>query len=137
MQVRDGMSTVVLSVGPGHTLRDAARLMAERGVGAAVVNDPEGEGPAIITERDILLSAGKGQDIDSEQVCDHLTSDVVYAAPDWPLEQAAAEMVHGGFRHLIICQGADVVGVLSVRDVVRVWTGDGASCDVPAEANAA
>ena len=46
-------------------------------------------------------------------------------------------MVRGSFRHLIICQGADVVGVLSVRDVVRVWTGDGASCDVPAESAAA
>ena len=131
MQVRDGMSTVVLSVGPGHTLREAAKLMAERRVGAAVVNDPDGEGPAIITERDILMSVGQGQDIDTEQVCDHLTSDVVYAAPDWPLEKAAAEMVAGGFRHLIVCQGADVTGVLSVRDVVRVWCDDGASCDVP------
>jgi CBS domain-containing protein len=111
--------------------------MAERKVGAAVVNDPDGEGPSIITERDILMSVGEGQDIDSEQVCDHLTSDVVYAAPDWPLERAAAEMVRGSFRHLIICQGPDVVGVLSVRDVVRVWTGDGASCDVPESESAA
>lgn len=137
MQVRDGMSTVVLSVGPGHTLREAARLMTERQVGAAVVNDPDGEGPSIITERDILMSAGKGEDIDTEKVCDHLTSEVVYAAPDWPLERAAAEMVRGGFRHLIICQGADVVGILSVRDVVRVWTDDGASCDVPESESAA
>jgi CBS domain-containing protein len=137
MQVRDGMSTVVLSVGPGHTLREAGRLMAERRVGAAVVNDPEGEGPAIITERDILLSVGEGQDVDAERVGDHLTSKVVYASPEWPLEQAAAEMVRGNFRHLIVCEGADVLGILSVRDVVRCWTDDGASCDVPAEANAA
>ena len=54
MQVRDGMSKVVLTVGPGHTLREAARLMADRRVGAAVVIDPDGEGPAIITERDVL-----------------------------------------------------------------------------------
>ena len=54
MQVRDGMSSVVLTVGPGHTLREAARLMAERNVGAAVVMDPDGPGPGIITERDIL-----------------------------------------------------------------------------------
>ena len=54
MQVREGMSTVVLTVGPGHTLRQAAAQMAERGVGAAVVIDPDGMGPGIITERDVL-----------------------------------------------------------------------------------
>jgi CBS domain-containing protein len=131
MQVRDGMSKVVLTVGPGHTLRAASRLMADRGIGAAVVLDPEGEGPSIITERDVLISIGRGQDPDSERVGDHLTSDVVYAAPDWSLEQAAAQMVRGSFRHLIVTDGADVVGVLSVRDVVRCWTDDGASCEVP------
>ena len=132
MQVRDGMSKVVLSVGPGHTLREAARLMADRRVGAAVVMDPEGEGPGIITERDVLVSIGQGQDPDTERVCDHLTTEVVYAAPDWPLEKAAAEMVRGSFRHLIVTEGGDVAGVLSVRDVVRCWTDDGASCDVDA-----
>ena len=132
MQVRDGMSKLVLTVGPGHTLREAARLMADRGVGAAVVNDPEGEGPAIVTERDMLISLGAGQDPDTEKVAYHLTSDVVYAAPDWSLEQAAAEMVRGRFRHLIVTEGADIVGVLSVRDVVRCWTDDGASCEVAA-----
>ena len=54
MQVRDGMSTVVLTVGPSHSLQEAARLMAERNVGAAVVVDPESPGPGILTERDIL-----------------------------------------------------------------------------------
>ena len=136
MQVRDGMSKLVLTVGPGHTLREAAKLMASRGVGAAVVIDPDGEGPAIVTERDMLVSLGQGQDPDGEKVADHLTSDVVYAAPDWSLEQAAAEMVRGRFRHLIVCEGPDVVGVLSVRDVVRCWTDDGASCEVPEDAAA-
>ena len=136
MQVRDGMSSVVLSVGPGHSLREAARQMAERRVGAAVVMDPEGEGPGIITERDILLSLGRGEDVDREQVCEHLTSSVVYAAPDWSLEQASVEMVRGGFRHLIVMEGGDVVGVLSVRDIVRCWTDDGAVCEVPDSAAA-
>ena len=137
MQVRDGMSKLVLTVGPGHTLREAARLMADRGVGAAVVIDPDGEGPAIVTERDMLISLGAGQDPDTEKVSEHLTSDVVYAAPDWPREQAAAEMVRGRFRHLIVTEGAEVVGVLSVRDVVRCWTDDGASCDVAEDTPAA
>ena len=134
MQVREGMSKVVLTVGPGHTLRAAARLMADRKVGAAVVLDPDGEGPAIITERDVLASIGAGEDPDAELVGDHLTSDVVYAAPDWSLEQAALEMVRGSFRHLIVCEGAEVAGVLSVRDIVRVWTTDGAKADMPAVA---
>ncbi len=131
MQVRDGMSKVVLTVGPGHTLREAARLMTERQVGAAVVMDPEGEGPGIITERDILQSLGRGEDADREQVCEHLTTAVVYAEPRWSLEQASVQMVRGGFRHLIVMEGGEVVGILSVRDIVRCWTDDGATCDVP------
>ncbi len=137
MQVRDGMSKVVLTVGPGHTLRQAARQMAERRVGAAVVMDPDGEGPSIITERDILVSIGRGESPDEEKVCEHLTSDVVYASPDWSLEQAAMQMVSGSFRHLIVMEGGDVAGVLSVRDVVRCWTGDGATSEMPAEEAAA
>ena len=133
MQVRDGMSTVVLTVGPGHTLRQAAKQMAERRVGAAVVVDPEEPAPGIITERDILDSIGSGQDPDSERVCDHLTSNPLYATPDWSLEQAAAAMVRGGFRHLIVVDNGEVTGVVSVRDVVRCWTDDGASCEVPAQ----
>src|SRR3712207_2210394 len=110
MQVRDGMSSVVLSVGPDHTLREAARLMADRNVGAAVVMDPEDEGPSILTERDVLISLGRGENPDEERVCEHLTADVVYAAPDWSLEQAAAQMVRGKFRHLIVMEGGEVVG---------------------------
>ncbi len=130
------MSKLVLSVGPQHTLRDAARLMAERSVGAAVVMDPDGEGPGILTERDVLLSIGAGQDPDTERVADHLTGDVVFAAPDWSLERAAQTMVERGFRHLVVCEGSEMMGVLSVRDVVRVWTQDGATSDVPAAASA-
>ena len=135
MQVREGMSPTVLTVGPGHTLRAVARLMSRRQVGAAVVMDPDGHGPGIITERDILAlarrRAGSGR---ARSVADHLTSDVVYAAPDWSLEEAAAAMVRGGFRHLIVLERGETVGILSVRDVVRCWTEDGAICPVPASA---
>jgi CBS domain-containing protein len=134
MQVRDGMSTMVLSVGPGHSLREAARLMADRRVGAAVVLDPDGQGPGILTERDLMDSVGAGQDPDAERVADHLTADVVFAAPDWSLEEAAVAMVRGGFRHLVVTDGGEIVGILSVRDIVRCWTGDGAICEVPASA---
>ncbi|MCW2968161.1 MAG: hypothetical protein JWM71_1933 [Solirubrobacteraceae bacterium] len=134
MQVRDGMSTLVLTVGPGHTLREAGRLMAERRVGAAVVMDPEAQGTGIFTERDLLESIGAGQDPDSEKVADHLTSSLVYAAPDWSLEEAAVAMVRGGFRHLVVLEGGEVAGVVSMRDIVRCWTQDGAVCDVPESA---
>jgi CBS domain-containing protein len=136
MQVRDGMSTMVLTVGPQHTLRDAARLMSDRKVGAAVVIDPDSPGPGIITERDLMESLGAGQDPDGEVVADHLTASLVFAAPDWSLEEAAVAMVRGGFRHLVVTEGGDIAGILSVRDVVRCWTDDGAICDVPASAGA-
>jgi CBS domain-containing protein len=132
MQVHEGMSETVLTVGPGHSLRAVARLMSERRVGAAVVMDPDGHGPGIITERDILVAVGKGEEPDEETVSEHLTRDVVYAAPDWSLEEAAAAMVQGSFRHLIVLDAGETVGILSVRDVVRCWTGDGAICPVPA-----
>jgi CBS domain-containing protein len=134
MQVREGMSSVVLTVGPDHTLREAARQMARRGVGAAVVIDPEEPGPGIVTERDILDSIGAGQDPASERVRDHLTADVVFAAPDWSLEEAAVAMVRGRFRHLVVTEGGEISGILSVRDIVRCWTDDGAICDVPESA---
>jgi CBS domain-containing protein len=129
--VTDAMTELVLSVGPGHTLRHAAQAMWERRVGAALVLDPEAPGPGLITERDILRAIGLGCDPDVERVADHLTSQLTFAAPDWSLEEAAATMVRGGFRHLVVVNGSDLTGILSMRDIVRVWTGEGASCDVP------
>jgi CBS domain-containing protein len=132
MQVSEGMSTVVLTIGPQHTLRDAARAMAERRVGAAIVLDPEQPGPGIVTERDLLDSIGAGQSPDDECVADHLSSNLTFAEPSWSLERAAEAMVRGGFRHLVVVDGAETVGVLSMRDIVRCWTGVGATCEVPA-----
>jgi CBS domain-containing protein len=134
MQVRDGMSKVVLTVGPGHTLRDAARAMAERNTGAAVVVDPDQPGPGIITERDLLESMGHDQNPDEERVADHLSSGLTFAAPDWSLERAAEAMVRGGFRHLIVIDGGDLIGVLSMRDIVRCWVSEGATSEMPGPA---
>jgi CBS domain-containing protein len=131
MQVRAGMSDVVLTVNPGHSLREAARAMADRGVGAAVVMDPEQPGPGIVTERDILQSIGRGQDPDRELVSEHLSTDLTFAAPDWSLERAADAMVRGGFRHLLVVEGGEMAGVLSMRDIVRCWVKDGATSELP------
>ncbi len=130
VHVKDGMNPIVVTVGPNHTLREAARRMTAHGVGAAVVVGEDQPAPCIITERDILHSNGVGQSIDDELVCGHLTSEVVYAAADWSLERAAGAMVRGGFRHIIVIDAGDVVGILSMRDIVRCWTTDGASCEL-------
>lgn len=119
MKVREGMSSVVLTVGPGHTLREAAALMRERRVGSAIVVDPEQPGPGILTERDVLNAVGAGEDVDGVRVGEHQASNLVFAEPDWSLEEAAAAMVRGGFRHLIVVDDGDIAGVLPVRDIVR------------------
>jgi len=127
MQVRDGMSDVVLTVGPSHSLREAARMMVERGVGAALVNDDELPVPCIVTERDILNSLGHGEDPDAELVSEHMSEGVVAASPDWSLEHAAAEMSTRGIRHLVVFEEGNLLGILSIRDIVRVWTSEGAT----------
>jgi CBS domain-containing protein len=126
MKVRDGMTRLVVTVGPAHTLREAARLMSARRVGAAVVTDPEQAGIGILTERDILDSIAAGQSPDTELAAAHRTLDVVFASPDWTLEQAAGTMVRAGFRHLVVIEANEVTGLLSMRDIVRCWTGAGA-----------
>jgi CBS domain-containing protein len=130
MRVRDGMSEVVLTVGPGHTLREAATQMCQRNIGAAVVHDPDAPGPGVITERDLLKSLGNGEDPDTERVADHLTANLTFASPDWSLEKAAAAMVRGGFRHLVVVDRGELAGILSMRDIVRCWTQEGATSEV-------
>jgi CBS domain-containing protein len=127
MTVRDAMSSEVLTVGPEHTLREASKLMRNRHVGAAVVVDPEGQGAGILTERDVLTALADGADPDLETVASHLTSEIVYAASTWTLTQAAEAMLRGGFRHLVVLEGGEVSGVLSVRDIVRSWAADRSS----------
>jgi len=128
------MSTAVVTITPGATLHDAARAMADRKVGAAVVIDPEQPGPGIITERDLLMSVGRGQDPNAELVRDHLSPELTFAAPEWSLEHAAEAMVRGGFRHLVVVDGGQMVGVLSMRDIVRCWVKDGATSELPRDA---
>jgi signal-transduction protein with cAMP-binding, CBS, and nucleotidyltransferase domain len=127
MQVSDGMSEISVTVGPTHTLREAARRMVEHNTGAAIVEDAEAPAPGIVTERDLLVSVGAGEDPDSERVADHMTESVIAAAPDWSLERAAAEMSRRGVRHLVVFEDASVVGILSMRDIVKCWTTAGAT----------
>jgi CBS domain-containing protein len=97
-------------------------MMSARHIGAAVVIDSEHAGIGILTERDILNSVAAGEDPDAELAAQHRTEELTYASPDWTLEEAAEAMVRGGFRHLIVVEGHDVAGLLSMRDIVRCWT---------------
>lgn len=119
--VRDAMNTIVVEVSPDHTLREAARRMTEQEVGAAVVRE-EGSGLGIITERDLLRSSGRGEDVDKELVGEHISPHVIYAHEDWTLEEAAEKMTAGGFRHVIVLDDAgEPSAIISMRDIVRSW----------------
>ncbi|MFL5897192.1 MAG: cyclic nucleotide-binding/CBS domain-containing protein [Solirubrobacterales bacterium] len=130
MQVKDGMSEVTLTVGPSHTLREAAEKMVEKGTGAALVIDNEMPTPSVVTERDLLISVARGQNPDRERVANHMSEGVLTAAPDWSLERAAAEMSRRNVRHLVVFEEAEPIGVLSMRDIVRCWTSDGATSEM-------
>ncbi len=130
------MSRDLVTVVEDERLGVAAARMAERRVGAAVVMDPEQQGPGILAERDILQSVGSGQDPDRELVSDHLSAQLTFAAPHWSLEAAAEAMVRGGFRHLVIVDGGTMIGILSMRDIVRCWVSDGATSELPSDLGA-
>ncbi len=121
MQVKDGMNPDVLTVGPTHTLREVSRQMARRHVGAAVVVDPETAGVSILTERDVLESVAADQDPDAERASEHQTQNLVFAGPEWSMDEAAAAMVRGNFRHLVVMDAGEIVGILAMRDIVRSW----------------
>jgi CBS domain-containing protein len=121
VNVRDAMTEKVLTITPGRSLRDVARFLTEHKVGAAVILDPEQPGPGIVTERDLVRSLGEGENPDKELVGDHLTSNAVFAEPDWPLEEAADAMAKGGFRHLVVVDEGEIRGIISMRDIIHVW----------------
>jgi CBS domain-containing protein len=126
MKVRDAMTEHVLTITPGRSLREAARFMTDHNVGAVVILDPEEPGPGIVTERDVVRSLGAGENPDSELVRDHLTSRATFADADWGLEEAADAMARGGFRHLVVIERGELVGIISMRDLIQVWRPGGA-----------
>lgn len=118
--VGDAMIPVTAIVGPEHTLRQASVRMVQNNTGAAVVLDISLPGPAVISERDILKAMAAGLDVDHERVGDHMTINIVVADRSWPLSQAASLMVRRAVRHVLVFDHEALVGVLSMRDVVRV-----------------
>lgn len=119
MKVKELMNEPTAIVGATHTLRQAASRMMQHNAGAAVVLDPSLQGPAIIAERHITRAIAQGLDVDIERVEDHMRADLVVAAPDWPVRDAGVLMVKRGVRHVLVFDNGELIGVLSMRDVVR------------------
>jgi CBS domain-containing protein len=117
MRVRDVASSAVVVIGPEHSVREAARLMARHRVGSAVVSDAE-QLAGILTERDVLNLVAQGADPEAAKVAEMMTPDVVTVGPDWDLVEAAEEMARRRIRHLVVFEGGQLLGVLSVRDVL-------------------
>jgi hypothetical protein len=100
---------------------------------AALVKDAAGGRPVVLTEHDVFAAAGRGVDLRAARVADHVCRQTVVADPSWSLEKAACSMVGLGALHLVVCDQGEVVGVLRMRDIVRCWTDEGATCELLAE----
>jgi CBS domain-containing protein len=115
---RNHMSRDLLTVAPGDALGEVAKRMVERDVGAVIVL--EGAALAgILTERDVLRAVAAGIQ-DDTIVSDWMTRDPETMGPDDTTQHAAVLMIHGGFRHMPLVEGDEVVGMLSIRDLMRV-----------------
>jgi CBS domain-containing protein len=115
---REHMSRDLLGVSPGDSLSEVAQRMVDRDVGAVLVME-DGELSGILTERDVLRAVAAGIE-DQTVVADWMTRDPETMGPDDTTQHAAVLMIHGGFRHLPLVEGSDVVGMLSIRDLMRV-----------------
>ena len=120
--VRDHMSSDLLSVEASVSIMEVAQRMVERNVGAVLVLD-DGRLAGILTERDVLRAVARGLG-DSTRVADCMTTRPETIAPDDTTDHAAVLMLHGGFRHLPVVEADDVVGVISIRDLVPLLLED-------------
>jgi CBS domain-containing protein len=118
MDVGPLINRAVITVGPRHSVAEAARRMREGNVGSAVVETEEGH-PGIITERDLLRAIADGVDAAAARVEDYMTATAITASPNWSAVDAATRMLDGGFRHLVVlADDGRVAGILSIRDLV-------------------
>jgi CBS domain-containing protein len=115
---RNHMSTELLTVAPDDTVAEVAKRMVAKDVGAVLVYEDD-RLSGILTERDILRAVADGLD-DATRVRDRMTANPETLDADDTTEHAAVLMIHGGFRHLPVVEQGDVVGVLSIRDLMRV-----------------
>ena len=115
--LRDVAIRHLLTVDAGASLRRAAKVMTDRGVGCAVVVEKE-KVAGIVTERDILRAVADDKIMDDAKVEEVMTRDVVSGAPGWEIVRAVKTMTEGGFRHLLVMEMDDPVGIVSLRDLM-------------------
>jgi CBS domain-containing protein len=118
MEIRDLVVRDLVTVGPAHTLTQAAKLMGAKRVGSAIVLTDEN--PGILSERDVLRAVADGADPSVATVGDYMTWNAIVATSDWDVMQAARTMLANGFRHLVVIDGSSTqeVGILSIRDLM-------------------
>jgi len=115
---RTHMSRDLLTVEPDLPIVEVAKRMVAKDVGAVLVYE-DGALHGILTERDVLRAVADGID-DATLVRDRMTANPETLDADDTTEHAAVLMIHGGFRHLPVVEQGEVVGVLSIRDLMRV-----------------
>jgi CBS domain-containing protein len=120
--VADHMTRSLLTVTADATLGDAATAMVERGVGAVVVLEGESIA-AILTERDVMKAVAAGND-GSASVTEWMTRHPDTIEPGDTTDHAASLMIHGGFRHLPVVEDGKVVGMVSIRDLMKLALDD-------------
>lgn len=116
--LRDIAVRHLLTVGPNRSLRQTAQAMTHRGVGCAVVVEKE-QVCGIATERDILHALSGGKNVDETPISEVMTRDVVSGSPGWELLKAVRTMTEGGFRHLLVMEMDEPVGIVSLRDLME------------------
>ncbi|MDX6523536.1 MAG: hypothetical protein QOI17_1049 [Gaiellales bacterium] len=115
--VANTMATRLLKIEPSAMLVDAAHRMAERRVGAILVTDGD-HLIGILTERDVLRAVGQGT-IEGT-VEQWMTRDPITVGPEATNGEAAMMMIHGGFRHVPICEEGKLIGIVSIRDLLTL-----------------
>ena len=118
MEIRDLVVRDLVTVGPAHTLAQAAKLMSAKRVGSAIVLTDES--PGILSERDVLRAVADGADPTVATVADYMTWNAIVATSEWDVMEAARTMQAHGFRHLLVIDGvsANQIGILSIRDLM-------------------
>ncbi|MGH2748647.1 MAG: CBS domain-containing protein [Actinomycetota bacterium] len=120
MEIGRLASKSLVTVGPRHSVAEAARRMTERKVGAAIVWMEDGR-PGIITERDIMRALCERADLEGTPVSKYMTPNAVTGSPSEDALDAAHQMLEGGFRHLVVLDATGgPTGILSIRDLVSL-----------------
>ncbi|MXQ07678.1 CBS domain-containing protein [Alphaproteobacteria bacterium GH1-50] len=101
-------------------IADAVRMLSEKRIGALVVSD-DGKTPlGILSERDVVRELGRrGQGVLDENVSDLMTHDLIGCTSDESADQVLSKMTDGRFRHMPVMDGTQMIGLISIGDVVK------------------